>query len=77
LDYGEKPRIAADWVPLLEKYYLCKAFDFRIPPRAGGMRDQNWLEMRLFSVIRLEEQRTEAELTERAAREHGNSNTGR
>lgn len=67
-DYANKPRISNDWLPILEKYELCKSFEFHIPPRAGGLNDQNWLEIHLFAAIRLAERRAEAELMEQAER---------
>lgn len=50
----EKPGIwPASWWPVFQKYRMCVATG--LAPRAGGLNDQDWFEMRVFTAIKFAE----------------------
>lgn len=58
-----------EWAPLLEKYQNCTRFNAL--PRAGGMNDQDWFEMRLFSAIHAAESTVEGEQRKKTVKNLG------
>ncbi len=67
--YVGKPRIRSEWVPIILKYQTCTTFNAL--PRAGGVNDQDWIEMRLFAAIRSAEEGVEAVNTSKTIRKLG------
>lgn len=51
----DRPRVwPQSWGPVLDRYRMWSTLN--IPPRSGGLRDQDWFEMRIFAAIRSAEE---------------------
>lgn len=67
--YQGKPRIRREWFAIIEKYRHCSTFNAL--PKAGGVNDQDWVEMRLFMAIRRAENGAEDDANSKAIRKLG------